>query len=89
MFIKTKGTMYMNNQEKDILNKLFMEPYVNQRVLSEMTGHSLGIVNRSISQLLKEGFINCLLYTSYNRIFTMDNSFCVRCDSDYRRFLDK
>lgn len=48
----------MNNQEKDILNKLFMEPYVNQRVLSEMTGHSLGIVNRSISQLLKEGFIN-------------------------------
>lgn len=48
----------MNNREKDILNKLFMEPYVNQRVLSEMTGHSLGIVNRSISQLLKEGFIN-------------------------------
>lgn len=48
----------MNKQEKDILNKLFMEPYVNQRVLSEMTGHSLGIVNRSISQLLKEGFIN-------------------------------
>ena len=48
----------MNNQKKDILNKLFMEPYVNQRVLSEMTGHSHGIVNRSISQLLKEGFIN-------------------------------
>ena len=48
----------MNNQEKDILNKLFTEPYVNQRALSEMTGHSLGIVNRSISQLVKEGYIN-------------------------------
>ena len=48
----------MNKQEKDILNKLFTEPYVNQRALSEMTGHSLGIVNRSISQLVKEGYIN-------------------------------
>lgn len=53
-----RGIMYMNNQEKDILNKLFTEPYVNQRALSEMTGHSLGIVNRSISQLVKEGYIN-------------------------------
>ena len=34
----------MNKQELDILNSLYMEPFINQRILSEMSGHSLGVV---------------------------------------------
>ena len=48
----------MNKQECDILEVLHAEPYINQRVLSDLSGHSLGIVNRSLRQLLKEGYID-------------------------------
>lgn len=48
----------MNTQEKDILQTLFTEPFVNQRVLAEMSGHSLGIVNRSISNLIADGYLD-------------------------------
>ena len=48
----------MNKQECDILEALHAEPYINQRVLSDLSGHSLGIVNRSLRQLLKEGYID-------------------------------
>lgn len=48
----------MNKQESDILNALLIEPFVNQRVLSEVSGHSLGVVNRSIKNLIKEGYVD-------------------------------
>lgn len=48
----------MNKQECDILEALYAEPYINQRVLANLSGHSLGIVNRSLKQLLKEGYID-------------------------------
>lgn len=48
----------MNIQEKDIMNSLKKEPYTNQRILSETTGHSLGVVNRSIKNLTKEGYLS-------------------------------
>lgn len=48
----------MNNQESDILNVLMLEPYINQRVLAEASGHSLGIVNRSIRCLISEGYLD-------------------------------
>lgn len=48
----------MNIQEKDIMNSLKKEPYTNQRILSEMTGHSLGVVNRSIKNLIKDGYLS-------------------------------
>ena len=32
----------MNKQESDILNALLLEPFINQRVLAEVSGHSLG-----------------------------------------------
>lgn len=48
----------MNKQECDILEALYAEPYINQRVLAKLSGHSLGIVNRSLKQLLKEGYID-------------------------------
>ena len=48
----------MNKQEADILRAIFMEPFINQRILSEVSGHSLGVVNRSIKTLIKDGYLN-------------------------------
>lgn len=48
----------MNKQEADILKAISMKPFHNQRILAEETGHSLGIVNRSLKNLLQGGFIN-------------------------------
>ena len=48
----------MNIQESDILNMIMLKPYVNQRIIAEESGHSLGIVNRSLKNLLKEGYID-------------------------------
>ena len=42
----------------DILSSLFVEPFINQRVLSEKTGHSLGIVNKSIKNLIKNEYVD-------------------------------
>ena len=48
----------MNIQEKDILNKLLEEPFVNQRILAEVSGYSLGTVNKSLKTLMTEGYID-------------------------------
>lgn len=48
----------MNKQESDILYALTLEPYINQRILSESCGHSLGVVNRSIKNLIEEGLLD-------------------------------
>lgn len=48
----------MNRQEGDILISLLSEPYINQRILSEVSGHSLGIVNRSLKTLMEEGYLD-------------------------------
>ena len=48
----------MNIQESDVLRTLLGKPYVNQRILSESTGHSLGVINRSIKNLTSEGYLN-------------------------------
>lgn len=48
----------MNKQESDILNVLLSQPYTNQRVLSETSGHSLGVVNRSINNLIENGYLD-------------------------------
>ena len=50
--------MYMNIQEADVLRTLLDKPYVNQRILSESTGHSLGVINRSIRNLTEDGYLN-------------------------------
>ena len=47
----------MNKQEMDILKCLYEKKYVNQRVLAEQTGHSLGIVNRYLNELQDAGYI--------------------------------
>lgn len=48
----------MNKQQNDILNVLLNNPYLNQRVLAEKSGHSLGVVNRILKDLIQEGYID-------------------------------
>ncbi len=48
----------MNFQEADILRILLQKPYTNQRILAEISGHSLGVVNRSIKKLIADGYID-------------------------------
>ena len=48
----------MNSQESDILKTLLYEPFVNQRMLAEKSGHSLGVVNKSLKHLIKEGYLD-------------------------------
>lgn len=48
----------MNIQKYDILNALLKNPYTNQRELAKSSGHSLGIVNRSIKELIENGFLD-------------------------------
>lgn len=48
----------MNRQECDILYCLLSEPYINQRSLSEISGYSLGVVNRSIRGLHDLGYLD-------------------------------
>lgn len=48
----------MNRQESDVLFALHKTNYVNQRILAEECGHSLGIVNRSVQNLIQEGFLD-------------------------------
>ena len=52
------GEKYMNKQENDILNTLLLESFVNQRVLAEISGHSLGVVNRSLKELMKDEYLD-------------------------------
>jgi len=57
-FVKIRKEKSMNKQEEDILLSLYDEPFINQRILSEITGHSLGIVNKSIKSLIKSGYLD-------------------------------
>lgn len=48
----------MNRQESDVLLALHKEPYINQRALAKRCGHSLGVVNRSMQSLVKQGYLD-------------------------------
>ena len=58
MFTNKEGIEYMNKQESDILNALLLEPFINQRILAEVSGHSLGVVNRSLKDLIKADYLD-------------------------------
>lgn len=47
----------MNIQEYDILNAIFTTTNPTQRSLADCSGHSLGIVNRSIKKLTSDGYL--------------------------------
>ncbi len=53
-----KGKMCMNKQESDVMNAIMHNSYINQRVLSKNCGHSLGVVNRSIKNLMNYGYLD-------------------------------
>ena len=57
-FIRKEKNIFMNKQESDILNNLLVEPFINQRILSETSGHSLGVVNKCIKNLMKEEYLD-------------------------------
>ena len=44
--------------DKDILLTIYRNGYTNQRKLMEQSGYSIGSVNKSISSLTEEGFID-------------------------------
>ena len=48
----------MNVQDCDVLRTLSKESFINQRILAETSGHSLGVVNRSLKKLLAEGYVD-------------------------------
>ena len=48
----------MNIQEKDVLKELSSNRFVNQRVISESTGLSLGAVNKALTSLRKKELVN-------------------------------
>ena len=48
----------MNAYESEIMNILCKEPFVNQRILAETTGHSIGNVNKSLRQLAQDGYLD-------------------------------
>lgn len=50
--------MFKNKQENDVLKVLFSEPYINQRILAQSSGHSLGVVNRSVRRLMENGYLD-------------------------------
>lgn len=58
MFTKMEIMKFMNIQELDILKYLYIESYVNQRWIAEETGHSIGIVNKSIKSLVSQGLLS-------------------------------
>ena len=48
----------MNKQNSDVLTALLQEPFINQRILAEVSGHSLGVVNRSLKELIRDGYLD-------------------------------
>lgn len=48
----------MNLYESDILRVLLYEPFASQRILAETSGHSIGMVNRSLKKMSKEGYLD-------------------------------
>lgn len=48
----------LTRQDRDVLNILYQEHYINQRILAESCACSLGSVNRSIKNLIEEGYLD-------------------------------
>lgn len=53
-----KDKAILTIQEADILSSLYQEPFINQRILAEASGHSLGVVNRALRSLISTGYLD-------------------------------
>ena len=58
MFTKNERGMYMNIQEKNILNVIYKTSKINQRTIAEISGYSLGMVNKTIKSLVDNGYLS-------------------------------
>lgn len=56
--IQKQTKQQLSLQESDILSTLLTEPFINQRILSELSGHSLGVVNKCLRELMDRGFLD-------------------------------
>lgn len=56
----------MNIQEQDILFDIYQNTYTNQRVIVNHTGHSLGLVNKSLKNLIKDGYLHDNMQLTFN-----------------------
>ena len=59
---------YMNKQELDIIKILLLEPFINQRILAEVSGHSLEVVNRSLKELIKMDYLDDSMHLTVKAI---------------------
>ena len=50
--------MFVNKQEMEVLRTILLHGARNQRQLAEQSGHSLGVVNRSVKTLIAEGYLS-------------------------------
>lgn len=48
----------MNNRECTILQTLYSEPFIDKRILSESTGLSPGSINKSLNNLMNDGYLD-------------------------------
>lgn len=55
---RTSSHTLLNPRELDILTVLAEEPFINQRILAELSGHSLGVVNKAIHNLMQIGYLD-------------------------------
>ena len=58
MFMKCIKMISMNIYESDILLSLYNNPNLNQREIAEVTGFSLGQINKSLRSLQRECFVD-------------------------------
>lgn len=56
----------MNIQEQDILFDIYQNTYTTQRVIAEHTGYSLGMVNKTLKNLIKNRYLHNNMQLTYN-----------------------
>lgn len=61
----------MNRHNLDLLIQIKKERFINQRILAENSGYSLGMVNRCLKELVGEGYLteNMILTQKANQLF--------------------
>ena len=69
----------MNIQEYDILNAIFTTTNATQRSLADCSGHSLGIVNRSIKKLTSDGYLTSSMQPTDKAIALYKHSVPAEC----------
>ena len=57
-FTKKEEIKIMNKKKMDIVNALYKKPYINQRLLAEETGYSLGKVNQFLKELQEDEYLD-------------------------------